>query len=228
MLSWSILFESNCQGFQTTRSPIVDNRWKKLNLKKDSDNNNDEGDFIQQRFLSPKIDDMGLPVADALIAQVVAPTFQILWLFSNRAPIPTWLCPISGNGLLFNAGGSFLAPTLIHGAGLAFCWITGALAAKAYESDAFDVGEGKGYGTIIIRILQAGSFAAGLLILSTQIDLLLEYGRWVQLGESNDTDIRLLNAIVELTRDIFFEALVVGSWRLYRASLTNDPSGRPS
>ena len=103
----------------------------------------------------------------------------------------------------------------------------GALAAKGYDSDAFNISGGRGYGTVISRIIQAGAFASGLLIFSTQVDLFLEFGRAVQLGESTETDLRLVRAAVELVNDIFFEALIVGSWRLYRASLTGNADGRP-
>lgn len=118
--------------------------------------------------------------------------------------------------------GSLVAPTLIHGAGLATCWLLGALASKAYESDAFNISEGRGYGTVVLRIVQAGAFATGLLVASTQLDLFLEFGRWVQPGESDEIDLRLLTAIVELINDVVFEAGVLSAWRLYRASLTGD------
>jgi len=190
----------------------------------------DENDGIATRFLSPRIDDAGLPVADTLLAQIVAPALQVFWLSLNHAPRPTWLAPIFSNGLLYSlpVQGSLVAPTLIHGAGLAFCWVLGALAAKGFDSDAFNVSGGRGYGTVITRIIQAGAFSTGILIFSTQVDLLLEFGRYVQPGESPEIDLRLLNAITELVNDVVFEALVLSSWRIYRASLTEDAEGRPS
>jgi len=103
----------------------------------------------------------------------------------------------------------------------------GALAAKGYDSDAFNISGGRGYGTVITRIIQAGAFATGVLIFSTQVDLFLEFGRYVQPGESPEIDVRLLNAIVELINDVIFEAAVLSSWRLYRASLTGNRDGRP-
>jgi len=84
------------------------------------------------------------------------------------------------------------------------------------------VSGGRGYGEVVKRILQAGSFATGLLIFATQIDLLFEFGRFVQLGEDDLVDFRLLRASVEVINDIVFEAGVLGSWRLYRASLTSE------
>jgi hypothetical protein len=162
----------------------------------------DEDVSVFERFTSPKIDDAGLPLSDALFAQIVAPTIEVFWLTINHSPFPTWLTPLTKQpGMLYTVPtqGSLLVPTLVHGAGLAVCWFLGALASKSYESDAFNV----------------------------QVDLLLEFGRYVQVGESPEIDARLLKATVELINDIVFEALVLSSWRIYRASLTNDPKNRP-
>ena len=49
---------------------------------------------------------------------------------------------------------------------LAICWILGALAARAYEKVAFSE-----YPTAVGRTLKGGAFAAGLLILATQLRL---------------------------------------------------------
>ncbi len=208
--------------------------WRKsytaLASNQDPSEESSESESIFDRFLNPKIDDAGLPLADALIAQVVAPTFQITWLTINHAPRPSWLEPIfADKSLLYEIPrqGTLLAPALIHGAGLAACWTLGALAAKGYDSDAFNISGGRGYGTVIARIIQAGAFATGVLIFSTQVDLLLEFGRNVQPGESDETDFRLLTAIVELINDIVFEAVTLSGWRIYRASLTGNASGRP-
>mmetsp|Transcript_15497 Transcript_15497/g.29243 ORF Transcript_15497/g.29243 Transcript_15497/m.29243 type:complete len:259 (+) Transcript_15497:40-816(+) len=227
-------FQPYARTMQLIPSPsfqTLSSHRKQLHRLYASQNGNDDGDSILDRFLSPKIDDAGLPIADALNAQIVAPTLQVAWLSVNHAPIPTWLATIynNNNGLLYNvpSQGALLVPTLIHGAGLAGCWLMGALAAKAYDSEAFNVSGGRGYGTVVKRIFQAGAFATGILIFSTQLDLFLEFGRYVQLGENEDTDLRLLSAVVELINDVFFEALVLSSWRLYRASLTASADGRP-
>ena len=203
----------------------------------DSNNNNndDDNNELLQRFLSPKIDDPGLPLTDVLLSQIVAPTLQLYWIFVVQAPLPSWARPISsyfGEATELAPRGSLLAPTLIHGAGLAVCWLAGALAAKSFERDAFslllptedddDYDGGKlsigdtirQYDTVLIRLFQAGAFASGILIVSTQIDLLLEFQRYIQFGESEETDFRLLLASVEVINDIFFEALVLASWRI--------------
>ena len=173
---------------------------------------------LLNRFSDPIIDDPGLPLADTMVAQIVAPSLQVFWLSLVHAPSPTWLKPIFDN-TLWQTQGSLLAPTLIHGAGLAFCWLMGALAAQAYRKEAFDPTV-DGYGTVLFRIAQAGAFATGLLILGTQIDLFLEFGRYVQPGESEEIDLRLLSAVVELLNDVIFEASCITGSRLFLAIMT--------
>lgn len=178
----------------------------------------DEGSAYLRRFTEPVLDDPSLPLTDVLMAQIVAPALQVFWIGVVKNPSPSWLQPIFNSDMLYQGRGSLLAPTLIHGAGLASCWLLGALASQAYERKAFDPTlEGGGYGTVFLTIIKAGAFATGALIFATQMDLLFEYGRWVQLGESTEIDLRLLTAIVELLNDIFFEALVLTSFRLYLA-----------
>jgi hypothetical protein len=173
---------------------------------------------LLRRFTDPVIDDPGLPLADTLVAQIVAPSLQVFWLSLVHAPLPTWLRPIFDSAL-WQTRGSLVAPTLIHGAGLACCWVAGSLAAQAYRKEAIDPTV-DGYGTVILRIAQAGCFAVALLIVSTQIDLFLEFGRYVQPGESQETDLRLLSAFVEVLNDIIFEASVITSLRLSLAFTT--------
>ena len=68
-----------------------------------------------------------------------------------------------------------MAPTLIHGAGLACCWLLGALAAKAYESKAiYPTVEEGGYVTVITTILKAGAFA---IYYSNSVDLFNQVNR---------------------------------------------------
>lgn len=187
-------------------------------LKKDADW---PAAVLIKRFISPRIDDPFLPCVDASIAQIVAPTLQIYWLSVNQAPSPTWLRPIGS--ALFTGRGSLVAPTLIHGAALATCWILGALAARAYEKDAIigassEADDGKTtYNRVLLRVFQAGAFSTGILILSTQLDLFLEFKRFVQPGESDDIDFRLLTALIELLNDVFFEAVTIVTWRLFLA-----------
>jgi len=198
----------------------------------------EQSNTLLQRFTDPIIDDPGLPLTDILIAQIVAPTLQIYWIVANHAPTPSWLLPISsyfGSAPELAPRGSFLAPALIHGAGLAVCWMLGALASKSFERDAFTLKGSKRaslfdnigrYDNVIKSTVKAGAFASGVLIFSTQIDLLLEFGRYVQFGESEEIDLRLLVAAVEVINDIFFEAVVITSWRLIHANFMSTPQNR--
>lgn len=184
------------------------------------------------RFVDPIIDDPGLPLTDALLAQIVAPTLEVYWLLLNSAPSPSWLAPLGryfGEAPELAPRGSLLAPTLIHGAGLAVCWGAGALAARMYERGAFTVKGSNmgGYATIFGRLAQAGAFSVGVLIVATQVDLLLEFhGQFVQLGESDETDFRLLVATVEVINDVFWEALVISTWRIVHAKFMSDENNQ--
>ena len=187
---------------------------------------------IIRRFTSPIIDDPGLPLSDVLIAQVIAPSLQIAWISVQHAPQPSWLQPIFDTSVLYSNRGVLLAPALIHGAALASCWITGALAAKSYERKAISPVPIKSqpvlsssdvkwdYSNVILSIFKSGAFAIGLLVLATQFDLFLEYKRYVQVGESDDIDFRLLVALVEVINDVVFEAVAIATWRLFLAYQT--------
>jgi hypothetical protein len=192
-------------------------------IKKNDSNDNESKESEEgliSRFIAPQIDDRGLPFADALTTQIVGPSLQVFWLALNHAPSPTWLKPLITSAVIFPSRGSLVAPTLIHGAGLASCWIAGALAAKAYEKEAFDISvNGGSYGEVLNRLFKAGAFAVGLLILCTQIDLFFEFGgRYVQLGDSEETDFRLMSAFAEIINDIVFEGWTISAMRIYLAS----------
>jgi hypothetical protein len=200
-----------------------------ITSKKSGEDGSETHDTVLNRFTSPMIDDPYLPLADVSVAQVVAPSLQVLWLAVNHSPSPTWLRPIFDSHRLFATRGSLVAPTLIHGAALASCWIAGALAAKAYERDAIvpflhqsadgdPTSSRLDYSRVVIRIVQSGAFGTGILVFCTQLDLFAEFGfRYVQLGEGDATDFRILTAIVEVVNDVFFEALSLIGWRLFVA-----------
>lgn len=104
----------------------------------------------------------------------------------------------------------------------------GALAARAFESKAFDARDGNFTGTLT-SLIQAGAFATGLLLMSTQLDLFIEFGRkTVQFGESDQSDVRLVTAVVELFNDVLFEGISLSLWRFYRASLTVENNDTPT
>ena len=168
------------------------------------------------RILSPKIDDRGLPIIDALVAQIIGPSLQVFYLVLSGSPRPTWLNPYY-DGTFAQYRGALLVPTLLHGAALSCCWILGALAARGYENDAIDPTIA-GPSTVALRVFQAGCFASGCLVFATQMDLLGEFGRWVQPGESPEIDSRILTAAVEVTNDIFFSICAIVPIRWYLAA----------
>jgi hypothetical protein len=172
-----------------------------------------ENENLLDRFTNPVIEDPWLPLNEAGIAQVVAPSLQLFWLASVNSPFPSWATPFLSD-LSFAPRGSFLAPTLVHGAGLACCWLLGALASKGYEQNDY---EGS-LGTVFLSTVKAGAFACGLLILATQFDLYTEMGGYVQVGDSVETDIIIYKATVEVINDCVFEAITLLTWRLYRSA----------
>jgi len=195
----------------------INNNKRSLTFLKNQNNNDDNFSSITRRFTNPVLDDPILPLRDVLMAQITAPTLQVFFVTLTHAPSPSWLQPISNSrGLLWQPQGSLVAPTLIHGAALAGCWLLGALAAKAYEKEAIDPTI-DGYGAVIFGLIKAGTFAVGIFILCTQLDLLQEFGRWPLPGESEVTDVRLCTAWIEGARDVIFEAGTISSMRLYLA-----------
>lgn len=178
------------------------------------DNGSDLG--LIDRFLNPRIDDPALPLTEAGLVQVVGPTLQLFWLVSLDSPYPSWAQPLYD--YTFAARGAFLAPTLIHGSGLACCWLLGCLAARAWERPAFRASTDGDYKRVVSSTIQAGAFACGMLILATQFDLYREMGEFVQVGDSPDTDLRIYRALVEVINDIFFEFIVLMPWRLFRSN----------
>ena len=170
-------------------------------------------DNVLDRFANPKIDDPWLPLTEAGLAQIVAPTLQLFWLVSAGSPYPSWAKPLYDP--TFAPRGAFLAPTLVHGAGLACCWILGCLAAKAFERDAF---EGN-LGSVVVSTVKAGAFATGVLILATQVDFYQTMGGYVQFGDSPETDLQIIQGLVEVINDIVFEAVTLLTWRVFRSKV---------
>jgi hypothetical protein len=221
--------KGNTDNKEGSDNPYLQNMRRSIN--DDAPNNQDtssttnketdsETKSILQRFVSPQIADPGLPIADVLVAQIIAPSVQLAWLISQGAPRPSWLQPLlTSSAELFTAPrGSLLAPLLIHGAALASCWLLGALAAQAYRVEAIAKVPSNTYWTVLWTIVKAGAFATGLLVLGTQIDLYKEYGGYVEYGSgSPEVDFRLLLAAVEVVNDVFFEAIVLIPWRLWVA-----------
>ena len=180
----------------------------------DGKDSNTNTNALLDRFASPKIDDPALPLTEAGLAQIVAPAWQLFWLTLNQSSYPSWAQPLYDT-TFFTPRGAFLAPTLIHGAGLACCWLLGCLAARGWETKSYE-------GTVqevVVATIQAGAFACGMLILATQFDLYREFGGYVQVGDSVEVDLRIYRALVEVINDIFFEFVVLLSFRLWRRTV---------
>jgi hypothetical protein len=197
------------------------------NEDREDENNKNQGgggattSTILQRFSNPIIDDPFMPLTEAGLVQIVAPTMQLFWLIYlvNSPYYPSWAQPLVDT--TFPTQGAFVVPTLIHGAALACCWLLGCLAAKAYETPNFRVNHDesdRGYPRIVSTTIQAGAFACGILILATQWDLYQEFHGYVQWGESALVDARIYQAVVEVINDIVFQFIVLLSWRLFRSN----------
>uniref|UniRef100_A0A7S3YVI5 Uncharacterized protein n=1 Tax=Lotharella globosa TaxID=91324 RepID=A0A7S3YVI5_9EUKA len=79
-------------------------------------------DMVLSRFTNPKIDDKGLPLADAM---VVLSSTMILGIFILTQGIikPSWLAPMSLAPQWRSL--PFLFPALLHGSLLSMCWVIG-------------------------------------------------------------------------------------------------------
>jgi hypothetical protein len=215
LIIWYSLFDATFAFSPPSKNTITSSRpsyYRDTTTLLHEQNNNNN---ILERFANPQIDDPWLPLTEAGLAQVVAPTLQLFWLVAaESSAYPSWATPLYDP--MFATSGAFLAPTLIHGAGLACCWLLGCLAAKGYERTVY---EGS-FGQVAISTIQAGAFATGLLLLATQFHLYQEMGSYVQVGDSPETDMRIYQTLVEVTNDIFFEATTLLTWRLYRSTVT--------
>ena len=87
-----------------------------------------ESEPFTRRFLEPRIDDRGLPIADALVSGWMVPSTLAIGTIALRLPLPMWLTPALGVPALKSL--SYLPAIVSHGAQLAICWTAGALACK--------------------------------------------------------------------------------------------------
>jgi len=185
------------------------------------------GQQIKSRFTAPRIDDPGLPFADALVC-VSGSLFIAQWALSPlvptafKIPPPSWLTAATLPGGIDWRGIPYILSTIEHGAALAACWILGALAASAYESEAFT----GTWQTALTRTWKGGAFAIGVLIFSTQLSLYLSlssqgldpYTIPSQAGvDSNSAaDRQILTTAFELFCDCSVQAVQLTLFRLYR------------
>lgn len=178
------------------------------------------GETMRKRFTEARIDDKGLPIADALVVTTV-PVFVATCVLALGVPRPSWLVPAPWIPRWRSL--PFLVPALSHGAKLSCAWIPGALAAKAYEREAYDGSVDEA----VRRTVKAGCFAIGILILATQIQLSAEFAAAglppPQLGDSPETDLLLNGVASELIADCAFEAVGLIAWRVVRCTTDIPP-----
>lgn len=178
------------------------------------------GETMRKRFTEARIDDKGLPIADALVVTTV-PVFVATCVLALGVPRPSWLVPAPWIPKWRSL--PFLVPALSHGAKLSCAWIPGALAAKAFEREAYDGSVDEA----VRRTVKAGCFAIGILILATQIQLSAEFAARglppPQLGDSPETDLLLNGVASELIADCAFEAVGLIAWRVVRCTTDIPP-----
>ena len=173
------------------------------------------GKDIKRKFAAPRIDDPGLPYADALVC-ICGSIFLASLGLTGILPQQTWLQPLTivpaWRGL------PYIVPACSHGAGLAACWILGALAAEAFERGAY-------LGTwqeAFSRTWKGGAFAAGILLLSTQVSTfvaLTERGldpSTAGLGIDPAADLEVIRRGFEATCDIAVQCVGLTAFRIYR------------
>ena len=178
------------------------------------------GETMRKRFTEARIDDKGLPIADALVVTTV-PVFVATCVLALGVPRPSWLVPAPWIPKWRSL--PFLVPALSHGAKLSCAWIPGALAAKAYEREAYDGSVNEA----VKRTVKGGCFAIGILILATQTQLSVEFASRgmppPQLGDSPETDLVLNGVVSELIADSVFEAVGLIAWRVVRCTTDIPP-----
>ena len=170
------------------------------------------GKDIKARFMAPRIDDPGLPYADSLVC-VCGSIFIAQLALLGVLPYPTWLEPLNIPGLTWR-GLPYILPALSHGAGLASCWVLGALAAKAFERGAYM----ESWQEALSRTWRGGAFATGMLVLSTQLVTAVALSeRGIDYTvPSTEADYEVIRRGFEVICDIAVQAVGLTAFRLYR------------
>ena len=186
------------------------------------------GKRMKKRFQSKKVKDRGLPIADALVLTSATVLVALVSLSQHKAP--SWLNAEylrEVPRILPNLPA--LVGSVVHGSKVSAVWVLGALAAEAYETEAYDAD----FAEAMKRTVKAGCFAVGLLILVEQNEMrqALEHvigmpaSEYV-VGENREADLLINSKTSELFVDCASCAVAMLSWRIIRwnSSVPGDDS----
>ena len=176
------------------------------------------GKRMKKRFQSKKVKDRGLPIADAL--DLTSATVLVALVSLSQHKAPSWLNAEylrEVPRILPNLPA--LVGSVVHGSKVSAVWVLGALAAEAYETEAYDAD----FAEAMKRTVKAGCFAVGLLILVEQNEMrqALEHvigmpaSEYV-VGENREADLLINSKTSELFVDCASCAVAMLSWRIIR------------
>ena len=186
--------------------------------KRELENGIKFGKRMKKRFQPKKVKDRGLPIADALVLTSATVLVALVSLSQHKAP--SWLNAEylrEVPRILPNLPA--LVGSVVHGSKLSAVWVLGALAAEAYETEAYDAD----FAEAMKRTVKAGCFAVGLLILVEQNEMrqALEHvigmpaSEYV-VGENREADLLINSKTSELFVDCASCAVAMLSWRIIR------------
>ena len=173
---------------------------------------------MKKRFQPKKVKDRGLPIADALVLTSATVLVALVSLSQHKAP--SWLNAEylrEVPRILPNLPA--LVGSVVHGSKLSAVWVLGALAAEAYETEAYDAD----FAEAMKRTVKAGCFAVGLFILVEQNEMrqALEHvigmpaSEYV-VGGNREADLLINSKTSELFVDCASCAVAMLSWRIIR------------
>mmetsp|Transcript_10245 Transcript_10245/g.12227 ORF Transcript_10245/g.12227 Transcript_10245/m.12227 type:complete len:287 (-) Transcript_10245:68-928(-) len=166
---------------------------------------------VLSRFLSPVIDDRGLPLADALVTTSSSLLVAIVVLAADIIR-PSWLQPLEWVPTWRSL--PYILPAITHGSLLSLCWILGGLAAQGYQKASWESRQAAAAFTA-----KAWAFAVSMMIIGVQLGLAKEaisHGVLPLLGEDEGLDMLAVSKYSELTVDAIAVGAVMGLWRQYR------------
>ena len=176
------------------------------------------GKRMKKRFQPKKVKDRGLPIADALVLTSATVLVALVSLSQHKAP--SWLNAEylrEVPRILPNLPA--LVGSVVHGSKLSAVWVLGALAAEAYETEAYDAD----FAEAVKRTVKAGCFAVGLLILVEQNEMRQALEHVIGMpaseyivGGNREADLLINSKTSELFVDCASCAVAMLSWRIIR------------